>query len=93
MPEDCELWKIRACMNTTTNCCVDVNCPDHDTRKCFANIPTCDLVNEIVKREGVKELVCPNPDCSYVVFVHGKHGAVIGHAGSTGPSRILVVTD
>ena len=54
---------------------------------------TKELVEELAKREGVRELICPNPDCSYCAFVHGEHGAVIGHAGSTGPARILVVID
>jgi hypothetical protein len=54
------------------------------------------LVEELSKREGVRELVCPWPDAIYKVEVMtdssgcGSERVVIDR---TGPARILVVID
>jgi hypothetical protein len=54
------------------------------------------LVEELSKREGVRELVCPDPGATYRVEVmteasgSGSERVVID---KTGPARILVVID
>jgi hypothetical protein len=56
------------------------------------NVPTCDLVTELAKREGVKELVCNTPEDNYCACVNnGKTGKSI--IEDYGPARILVVID
>jgi len=59
----------------------------------YAEIPTCDLVNELKMRLGVKEFVCPDPDCQYSVSIDGAAPFPIGTWRQSGPARILVVID
>ena len=60
----------------------------------LSQIPTCDLVNELAKREGVLHLWVSSPESTYSVIIDRK-GTVKSPCGvgSTGPARILVVTD
>ena len=55
------------------------------------DIPTCDLVNELAKREGVREFVCGTPNDMYHLDVCD--GADVEHIVDIGPARILVVID
>lgn len=54
----------------------------------YQNIPTCDLLNELVKREGVTDWWAA-PYMKYSVFIDDGHGTL----EDTGPARILVVID
>jgi len=54
-------------------------------------------VGELTKREGVTEIVCPDPDHRYEVHVKDsegkpKDGGICGMS-DTGPACILVVID
>ena len=49
------------------------------------------LVGEICKREGVKELNVPDPDHGYTIHIYGKTSDVV--VLETGAARIFVVID
>lgn len=62
----------------------------------FRSLPTRDLVEELIKREGVVEYDVPTPDHAYRVqsldtSVDGSTWRTLGP--SIGPARVLVVTD
>ena len=66
----------------------------------LSNVLTCDLVNELAKREGVKEYSAPDPDYEYSVMVQNYHEVdddgtlqISDETTQTGPARILVVID
>lgn len=54
-------------------------------------LPTCVLVNELTKREGVKEIIAETPDSVYIVTVWDEQK--IPAEVDTGPARILIVID
>jgi hypothetical protein len=58
---------------------------------------TKELVAEIARREGVTEVVCPDPDHEFKVRVQDADGRPKEHGVSgmcnKGPARILVVID
>jgi len=55
--------------------------------------PTCDLVNELTMREGVTEIVCPDPNSAFSIGVDRSDGIEIDPSSGAGPARILVVID
>jgi hypothetical protein len=57
------------------------------------DVPTCDLVNELKKREGVTEIVCPDPDSVFAIGIDRSDGMETVTPSGEGPARILVVTD
>jgi hypothetical protein len=57
----------------------------------LSEVLTCDLVNELAKREGVEEIVIA-PDEDFVAANCGRdHENILQERG--GPARILVVID
>lgn len=56
----------------------------------LSQIPTCYLVNELVKREGVEEIVV-GPDETFAAGIDSDDNIITGGRG--GPARILVVID
>ena len=56
-------------------------------------VPTSELVDELAKREGVKEVVCPDPDSAFAIGIDRSDGIEIDPAAGSGPARILVVID
>lgn len=55
----------------------------------LSNVPTCELVEELKKREGVNTLVA-NPNMMYEVHVDDENGS---YEEDEGPAIILIVTD
>lgn len=57
---------------------------------------TKELADELAKRAGVKELVCPDPNsafaCVVIVDIPGE-SLDINRSSGVGPARILVVRD
>ena len=63
----------------------------------LSDVSTKELVDELAKREGIKEIVCPDPGHHYEVHVSDEEGkpkkeGVCGCRDS-GPAIILVVID
>jgi hypothetical protein len=56
-------------------------------------VPTCDLVDELSKREGVTEYSCPTPDDGWCLYASPKGSAGTHPFTGEGPARILVVID
>ena len=54
---------------------------------------TKELVEELAKREGVEEIICPDPDSGYCVALDRSDGKEIDISAGTGAARILVVID
>jgi general stress protein 26 len=65
------------------------------------DVPTCELFEELKKREGVETLVCPDPSWDYFIAVEPhvelandeSHGVFNELWSDTGPAAILVVID
>jgi len=58
----------------------------------LSEIPTCYLVNELAKREGVEEILI-GPDETYCVGRDDEAADTPPTGGNGGPARILVVID
>lgn len=58
----------------------------------LADISTRDLVDELSKREGVNQIICPDPDSAYCIAID-QPGPEINATPGKGPARILVVID
>jgi hypothetical protein len=64
-----------------------------DLQATLAGISTKDLVDELSKRDGVKEIVCPDPESAYAVGIDRSDGEETHISPGNGPARILVVID
>ena len=66
-----------------------------DLQAILAGISTKDLVDELAKREGVKEITAPDPGWTYLVKTT-PYAPEMGREdmeADSGPARILVVID
>jgi hypothetical protein len=54
---------------------------------------TKELTDELARREGVKEIMCPDPNSAFAIGIDRSDGIEIDPSSGSGPARILVVRD